>query len=195
MQAQPLTPQARRAFLEALSDTGIVTRACQAVGVSNTLAYAWRKADKEFEAAWDLALAVGIDKLEDHVKVRGFEGYDEPVVYQGSLTPVWEYDEQGEVKTAIRYDADGEVRRDAAGNETRYPVQARNPDGSLKWLTVKKFSDSLAIRVLMARLPAYKDKSDLNVTGNLNMAEAIVAARKRSKPPAAPAPFEPDDFV
>lgn len=52
--------------------------------------------------------------------------------------------------------------------------------------TVREYSDSLAMFVLKGRIPAYRDKQDLTVSGTIGIAEALLAARKRSSPPLAP---------
>ena len=182
MVAQPLNAQTRLLFLTALAETGIVKRALEIAGVSLSEAYELRRADKGFKASWDLALTTGHEVLEDEVKRRAFEGVEEPIVYQGQLTPVWERDTDGEILMTQPED----------GSDPK-PIQARNRDGSLKWLTVKKYSDSLAALVMKARVPAYRDKQELNVTGQLTVAQAILAGRKRSSPPAAA--VDPDEIV
>lgn len=80
-----LTPEKLTAFCAALAETGIVARACKAVGISRQTAYGWRDDIPEFAAAWDKALAVGITALEDEAHRRGFEGVDEGVYHQGVL--------------------------------------------------------------------------------------------------------------
>ena len=51
--------------------------------------------------------------------------------------------------------------------------------------TIHEYSDSLAMFVLKGRIPAYRDKQDLTVSGTIGIAEALLAARKRSSPPLA----------
>lgn len=46
----------RRAFLDALATTGIVTKAFAASGLDSATAYALRRTDPEFAAAWTAAL-------------------------------------------------------------------------------------------------------------------------------------------
>lgn len=81
-----LTPEKLTAFCAALAETGIVRRACEAVGISRQTAYGWRDDIPEFAEAWDKALAVGVSALEDEAHRRGFEGVDEGVYHQGVLT-------------------------------------------------------------------------------------------------------------
>lgn len=115
-------------FLEHLRTSCNVAGSCRAVGISSTAVYALRDKDADFAAAWDDALEDAYDYLEAEARRRAFDGVEEPVVYQGQLTPVFERDENGK------------PLQDDDGNW----VQAKNPDGSPKFLTVRKYSDGLA---------------------------------------------------
>lgn len=115
-------------FLDHLRTSCNVAGSCRAAGVSHTAVYTLRDKDADFAAAWDDALEESYDHLEAEARRRAFEGVEEPVVYQGQLTPVWERNPDG---TVVKDDEDNWV-------------QAKNPDGSPKFLTVKKYSDGLA---------------------------------------------------
>lgn len=78
-----LTPEKLTAFCAVLADTGIVKRACEAIGVSRQTAYNWREDIPEFATAWDKAMRIGISALEDEAHRRAFEGVSEPVFHQG----------------------------------------------------------------------------------------------------------------
>lgn len=180
MQAQPYTPAVGAIFCEILAQTGIVGRAADAAGIKRDVVYRWRKDHPAFATAWDAALEVGLTALEDEVKRRGFEGVEKPITHQGQLTPVWEYA------------ADGSVVMDqveVGATVVDRPRQARNPDGSLKWLTVREFSDSLAKFVLERRMKEYQLTENLNLSGNISIGQALAAARRRSKP------TDPDEVV
>lgn len=77
------TLNTREAFIAALTESGNVTKSCQMVGIGRMTAYDWRREDPDFAAAWDAALEVGIDGLEDEANRRGHDGWDEPVFFQG----------------------------------------------------------------------------------------------------------------
>ena len=47
-----------------------VAAACDKAVVGRTAAYAWRKDDEEFAAAWDAAIEIGTDALEDEAVKR-----------------------------------------------------------------------------------------------------------------------------
>ena len=115
-------------FLEHLRTSCNVAGSCRAVGVGSATVYKLRQEDADFAAAWDDALEDAYDYLEAEARRRAFDGVEEPVVYQGQLTPVWERNPDG---TYVRDDDEN-------------LVQAKNPDGTPKYLTVKKYSDGLA---------------------------------------------------
>jgi hypothetical protein len=79
------TPDRQRAFVKALAETGCVTRACAWVGMSNVGAYLLRKGAgaEAFAAAWDDALAVGVERLADIAYERAVYGVPVPVFHKG----------------------------------------------------------------------------------------------------------------
>lgn len=77
------TEENRDAFITALTKHGNVTWACEQCGLSRVAVYAWRHDDEDFKDAWEAALEVGCDGLEDEALRRGAEGWDEPVFFQG----------------------------------------------------------------------------------------------------------------
>jgi hypothetical protein len=135
-------------FLEHLARTGNVAGSARHAGTSSGVAYNLRKGDADFAAAWDLAIEDHTDQCEEELTRRAF-GYEEPVVYQGQLTPVWERDETGQVRTEPSKHPDPLTGE----RDHQRPIQAR--DGmALQWLTVTKFSDTL----LLARVKAYRKR-------------------------------------
>ncbi len=87
-----LTPK-QRAFLKAFAVCCSVTKAAAAAGISKTTHYAWLKESERYREAYALAEPMAVDALEDEAVRRAFEGYDEPVVYQGNFT--WPIGEDG----------------------------------------------------------------------------------------------------
>lgn len=77
-------PEKQGAFLAALEQTGNVTRAAEHVGVDRRLFYRLREKDPTFAEAWQRALLIGIEALEDEARRRAFEGYNKPVFQQGA---------------------------------------------------------------------------------------------------------------
>jgi hypothetical protein len=76
------TPEKAQMFTRSLAETGSVTAACRAAGISRVTAYGWRKRDPTFRNGWDAALAMGADALEDEARRRAM-GWDEPVFHDG----------------------------------------------------------------------------------------------------------------
>ena len=152
-------------FLTALAQTGVLRAAAAHAGVSTTAVYNRRKTDDDFAAAYEQAIEDSIDLLDHEARHRALHGVEEPVVYQGQLTPVFERDEQGDIVTSPVSGA---------------PVQARNPDGTPKWLTVTKKSDSLLMFVLKGnRRRIYGDKTE--VTGDAGGPIQIDEVKKASR--------------
>lgn len=147
--------QAKLVFLLNLADAGLVGESAEAAGINRSTAYRWYSGDVEFAQAWDAALEASADLLEREARRRAVDGVEEPVIYQGQMTPVYEYDADGRVRMAesVETGADGKEVR------TRTPVQARNPDGSLKWLSVRRPSDALLMFLLKGRRPdVYRER-------------------------------------
>lgn len=81
--ATKLTPEKKIAFLAALAETGNVSRAATAIGMSRVAVYEWRDDDEEFAAAWERAKRVGMGLLEDEALRRAHDGTEKPVFHQG----------------------------------------------------------------------------------------------------------------
>jgi hypothetical protein len=81
------TPERQRAFIEALADTGCVSRAAAMVNIAQTNAYELRRAPgaEEFRRAWDAALDFGLLRLKDIAFERMIEGQLVPVFSAGKL--------------------------------------------------------------------------------------------------------------
>ncbi|HEX8554702.1 MAG TPA: hypothetical protein VF695_08345 [Sphingomonas sp.] len=79
------TADRQRAFIDALADTGSVKAAAQSVNMSSEGAYALRRQPgaESFRAAWEAALAVGVQTLTDVAIDRALSGVPVPVFYQG----------------------------------------------------------------------------------------------------------------
>ncbi len=67
-------------FLAALLQTRKVTLACKAVGVGRTGAYKQREQDPSFAEAWDEALEVGIDAIEEDLLDKALNGWWERTI-------------------------------------------------------------------------------------------------------------------
>jgi len=81
------TPERQRAFIEALADTGSVTRAAGMVNIAQANCYALRRAPgaESFRRAWEAALDFGVQRLRDIAFERAIEGQLIPVFAGGKL--------------------------------------------------------------------------------------------------------------
>ena len=83
-------PEVQRAFIEALADTGSVKAAAAAVNMSAEGAYYLRrqKGAESFRKAWEVALSLGVQRIEDVAMDRALNGVDVPVYSYGKLVGV-----------------------------------------------------------------------------------------------------------
>jgi len=139
------------AFLAALRAMPVVRHACDAVGINRSTAYDRRNADKAFAAAWDDAMADGVDRAEQAAYKRAVDGFEEPVIDKGRLTYRYE-----------RYT----VKHEHA--ETGEPVEEEkwrmvlDDNGQPIPLTVRKHSDALLSLILKGRRKeVYADRTEL----------------------------------
>ncbi|PIW55207.1 MAG: hypothetical protein COW16_07350 [Sphingomonadales bacterium CG12_big_fil_rev_8_21_14_0_65_65_10] len=80
-------PEVQRAFIEALADTGSVKAACRKVGRAEVGAYLLRRHPEaeSFRAAWQAALDLGMQRIEDVAMDRALNGVEVPVYSYGKL--------------------------------------------------------------------------------------------------------------
>lgn len=161
------------AFLAALRSLPVVARACEAVGIARRTAYDARDASEEFAAAWDDAMEHGVDLAEAEAFRRAVQGYEEPVVYQGHITPRM---------APVFDDLTGLPVMDGLTNTQKWaPVLDHN--GQPVPLTVRKHSDALLTVILKGRRKkVYAERTELTGAdgGPVSVAETLMAARKRS---------------
>lgn len=76
------TPHLQKEFISALADSGSVTQAARAVGMSVTSCYRLRRAPtaESFARAWEAALEQASKRLIDLAFDRAFNGTEEPVL-------------------------------------------------------------------------------------------------------------------
>jgi hypothetical protein len=69
-------------LLKALAKGKSPAWAAEEAGIGRSTAWLWRRNDPEFAAAWDEAVAEGVDRLEDEAHRRAVEGYNSRPIYQ-----------------------------------------------------------------------------------------------------------------
>lgn len=167
-------------FLDALKRSGIVSRACEAAGVSYGAVSTLRKSDADFAAAYDDAMEQAVDRLETEAWRRAHDGVEEPVVYQGQLTPLWERDETGQVieDTVIRVVTNEKGEREERAHQV--PRQQLDEQGRPRFLTIRKHSDPLLMFLLKGLRKKFgTERTELTGAdgGPVQMSETDRAAR------------------
>lgn len=172
-----MLPRWAPSFLSALADTGVVTDACRAAAISTTSAYGLRSTDADFAAAWEQAMEDAQDAAEREARRRAIRGVQEPVVYQGQLTPVWARHADG---TPVMEDYEV-YDKDGAPRTAQRPVQEVDAEGRPVWLTVTKYSDPLLALLLKGRRKkVFADRTELTGAdgGELKVVDSTVRAAR-----------------
>ena len=161
------TPEKEHAFLAVLAETGNVTKSAAAIGCGRSAVYEWYRNDPTFAARWDQAIKVAVLGMEDEVKRRAFEGVQEPLTHQGQFTYEYERDETG----AVIFD-EIEVEREVIskrGKEIKTEIirqpRLKMDGGQPRVATVTKYSDTLAIFLLKAHDPKYRENQRVELSG------------------------------
>ena len=160
----------RNAFLDCLREKGNVTAAARLVGIDRATAYRWRDADADFAQAWDDAIEEAADLIELEAHRRAVSGIDEPVIYQGDVTYVYERDTQGR----IVYDT---IEREDKGLDgktitvtDRIPRLALDAQGKPLTLSKRVYSDALMALLLKAHRPdKYRENSKIELNGSMSL--------------------------
>jgi len=82
------------AFVEALAETGCVDESCRRVGMSDTSAYRLRLRNPAFADAWEAALELGLDRVEDAATARSIRGVARPIFYKGEQVGEWRHHDE-----------------------------------------------------------------------------------------------------
>lgn len=142
---------AQARFCAVLRQQCVVGKACDTVGISRQTAYHHRANNPDFAKAWDDAIEHGVDLAEAEAFRRAVEGYEEPVVYQGQITP----------RTAPVFDAEGRPVIDELTKAQKW-APVLDDQGRPVPLTVRKYSDALLTLILKGRRKkVYADRTEL----------------------------------
>ena len=107
-------PALKHQILEVVAQGWSVTRAGERVDVSYMSICRWRKADKEFNDAFEAAYKQGTDRIEDEAYRRAVQGIEKPIFYQGEeCAVVTEYSDS--LLTTLLKGRRPEVYRDRLG--------------------------------------------------------------------------------
>ena len=72
-------------FLAALAETANVTEAANQAGISRPQVYHVRSREPKFAAAWDDAIEIAVDALEQEMRRRAMVGVKEPIYFKDQL--------------------------------------------------------------------------------------------------------------
>src|SRR3954471_8549665 len=72
-------------FCETLAETAVVAEACEAARMGISGAYAARRRNPVFSAAWDAALSIARERLADTLLARSMEGNIEQLYRDGEI--------------------------------------------------------------------------------------------------------------
>lgn len=141
---------AQEAFLAAFVETGIITIAAEEAGIDRKTVYDWQEHDEAFGFRFNEARERSNDYLRAEIHRRAVEGVEEPLVSNGHL--VYEYEP---VLTE-----DGKPVLDEKGK----PVMQRGAQ-----LKLRKYSDTLLIFHAKARMPEYRERQQVELSGQLDI--------------------------
>lgn len=78
-----ITQKKQAEFLECLARGDTVVHAAALTAIPRAYWYEERKISTAFAAEWDTAIEAGTEQIEQELKRRAVDGYDEPVWYKG----------------------------------------------------------------------------------------------------------------
>jgi hypothetical protein len=100
------TAPTRARFLETLGTSGNVSDTCRTLDLHRASIYDWRRDDAEFAAAWDEAVALGAEGLEDEARNRAINGSDILLIFMLKALKPEKYRERStvDINQTIRQD-------------------------------------------------------------------------------------------
>jgi len=84
-------PDKLAAFLELLTEGHTIRHACRETGIGRTTVYEARQDDAGFRAAWDDAVTVGIEALEEEARRRAVDGVRDFKMAGDQIVPMQRY--------------------------------------------------------------------------------------------------------
>jgi len=150
----PLSPAQRakkqKLFLKAYREIGIIKAACEVAKINRSTFKYWRDHDEAFAAQ----LPDTEEEANEAVEMMAYEqaaGVEEPALSMGQI--VYEYEPL--------FDEDGKPKLDKQGK----PIMVRG-----KMVKVKKYSPSVLITLLKARMPEkYKEQKHIDHSGSIDI--------------------------
>ena len=102
--ANSITPALQREFVAHLAATGIVTSAARHIGRSMEALYKLRHQPgaQGFAKAWDRAVQMGVERLEDTALARAIEGSERKIIRNGEVVATERYHNEALVMFFLR---------------------------------------------------------------------------------------------
>ena len=99
-----ITPDLQREFVAHLAATGIVTSAARHIGKSMEALYKLRHMPgaQGFASAWDRAVQLGVERLEDTALARAIEGSERKIIRGGEVVATERYHNEALVMFFLR---------------------------------------------------------------------------------------------
>jgi hypothetical protein len=153
-------------FLAALSVTGVLLTAANLANIDRVAVWRRRQSDPEFAKACEDAIKQAADALEEEARRRALEGAQEPVIYQGQPTYVYETDEAGyPIMDTVQEEQPGFDDKGAPIVrlvDVKRPRRKLDANGQPVILTVAKKSDALLALLLRGRRKeVFADRTEL----------------------------------
>ena len=204
------TPDRQRGFIEALADTGSVKAAAHAVNMTPEGAYLLRRhADaSEFRAAWEAALALGVQRLEDTALDRALNGVEVPVYGYGKIIGTRRVYNDSLLMFLLRnranhrFNADTPLAQDAErqGHMARMKAQWRKEWEAEQAAAAQRSSDEV-LAGLNAKLDRMREEHEARAAAGVvaeagddqNAPTALGAGVAGEASPTAPSPVERDE--
>ena len=133
-------------FIAAFGKCGSIKQACTIAGIDRKTFYNWKKDDKQFAEQFTEAEEDACDTIDDEIVRRSIEGIEEPLVSMGRIV----------CEEVPMLDKEGKEVLDKQGN----PKMRRGSQ-----ITVRKYSDTLLLALAKSRMPKYRDKQNVELTG------------------------------
>ena len=142
--------EAQAAFLTAYELCANVVTAAYEVGIDRTLIYYWQEHDETFSMLFHEADKAANAHIEAEIRRRAIDGVVEPVISQGQLAYNYE----------PVLDEEGNQKLDSRGK----PMYKRG-----EMITTRKYSDVLLMFYAKQRMPSYREKQQVEVTGHVDV--------------------------
>ena len=121
-------------FCETLAETAVVAEACEAAGMGISGAYAARRRNPVFAAAWDAALSIARERLADTLLARSMEGNVEQIYREGVMVGENHFlDNRLGLQFSAAWTAWRPMRSDAKPSLPRGRSPAQNRPAGIDW--------------------------------------------------------------